>query len=167
MPLRECQRLSCDDFTIWLLIYLSRFLLAQLYLDSLQDKMTVKEVKLALEQFKKQRQLAQGQDMKRGLLEKAYKQAMDRINNQRKGFRQLAMKILSWITCAKRQLTISELQHALAVETGCTELDMENFLDVRDMVTACAGLVTVDEESSVIRLVHYTTQEYFDRTQQE
>jgi ankyrin repeat protein len=32
------------------------------------------------------------------------------------------------------------------------------------MVSVCAGLVTVDEESNIIRLVHYTTQEYFERT---
>jgi ankyrin repeat protein len=29
----------------------------------------------------------------------------------------------------------------------------------------CAGLVTVDEETNIIRLVHYTTQEYFERMQ--
>lgn len=29
----------------------------------------------------------------------------------------------------------------------------------------CAGLVTVDEESNVVRLVHYATQDYFTRTQ--
>jgi hypothetical protein len=28
--------------------------------------------------------------------------------------------------------------------------------------SVCAGLVTVDEESNIIRLVHYTTQEYFE-----
>ena len=33
------------------------------------------------------------------------------------------------------------------------------------MISVCAGLVTIDEESSIIRLVHYTTQEYFERTQ--
>jgi ankyrin repeat protein len=33
------------------------------------------------------------------------------------------------------------------------------------MVSVCAGLVTVDKKSDVIRLVHYTTQEYFERTQ--
>jgi ankyrin repeat protein len=31
-------------------------------------------------------------------------------------------------------------------------------------VSVCAGLVVVDQESAVIRLVHYTTQEYFERT---
>jgi hypothetical protein len=33
---------------------------------------------------------------------------------------------------------------------------------VEDLVSVCAGLVVVDQESAVIRLVHYTTQEYFE-----
>src|SRR6185503_5211905 len=69
------------------------------------------------------------------------------------------------IICAKRPLTTSELQHALAVEVGEQELDIENLPQIEDMVSVCAGLVTVDKESSIIRLVHYTTQEYFERTQ--
>jgi len=32
------------------------------------------------------------------------------------------------------------------------------------MISVCAGLVTVTKESNIIRLVHYTTQEYFERT---
>src|SRR5947209_3497666 len=32
------------------------------------------------------------------------------------------------------------------------------------MVSVCAGLVTFDEESDVIRLVYYTMQEYCERT---
>ena len=31
-------------------------------------------------------------------------------------------------------------------------------------MSACAGLVTVDKESNIIRLVHYTIQQYFERT---
>lgn len=34
------------------------------------------------------------------------------------------------------------------------------------MVSICAGLVAVDEESGIIRLVHYTTQEYLKRIQE-
>lgn len=30
------------------------------------------------------------------------------------------------------------------------------------MVSVCAGLVVVDEESNIIHLVHYTTQDYFE-----
>jgi hypothetical protein len=77
---------------------------------------------------------------------------------------EIANDVLSWITCAKRPLTTSELRHALAVEIGESELDEENLPEIEDMVSVCAGLVTVDEESDVIRLVHYTTQEYFERT---
>jgi hypothetical protein len=65
----------------------------------------------------------------------------------------------------KRPLTTLELQYALAVEMGTSELDEDNCPQVEDMVSVCAGLVTVDEESGIIRLVHYTTQEYFERTQ--
>ena len=35
--------------------------------------------------------------------------------------------------------------------------------DVEDVISVCAGLVAVDEESKIIRLVHYTTQEFFER----
>ena len=90
---------------------------------------------------------------------------MERINGQKPGFKKLATDVLSWITCAKRPLNTSELQHALAVKVGKPELDQEDFPQISEMVSVCAGLVTVDEESNIIRLVHYTTQEYFERTQ--
>jgi ankyrin repeat protein len=61
---------------------------------------------------------------------------------------------------------MSELQHALAIELGETSLDEDNLPQIEDMVSVCAGLVTVDEESEIIRLVHYTTQEYFERTKE-
>lgn len=90
---------------------------------------------------------------------------MKRIDEQVGDQKCLARKILSWIICASRPLIKSELQHALAVEPGALELDPDNI--PRVMVEVCAGLVTVDEESSVIRLVHYTAQEYFGRTREE
>jgi hypothetical protein len=43
-------------------------------------------------------------------------------------------------------------------------VDPDNVLTWRDLVSVCAGLVAVDRESDVIRLVHYTTQEYLERT---
>jgi len=92
---------------------------------------------------------------------------MERINGQKAGFKLLAKKVLSWITCAKRPLSTSELQHALAVEVSEPELDEENLPQIEDIVSVCAGLVTVDEKSHTIRLVHYTTQEYFERTQKQ
>ena len=90
---------------------------------------------------------------------------MDRINGQTADQKELAKQVLSWITCAKRPLTTSELRYALAVEIGKPELDEDNLPDIEDIVSVCAGLVTVDEVSNIIRLVHHTTQEYFVRTQ--
>jgi len=90
---------------------------------------------------------------------------MGRVEGQVQDQEELAKQVLSWITCAKRPLTILELQHALAIEISDSELDEENLPQVEDMVSVCAGLVTIDEESGIIRLVHYTTQEYFERTQ--
>src|SRR5277367_3953063 len=94
----------------------------------------------------------------------AYEEAMERVEGQITNSRDLAKQVLSWITCANRPLTTSELRHALGVEIGESELDEENLPEVENIVSVCAGLVTVDEESDIIRLVHYTTQEYFERT---
>ncbi|KAH7151404.1 ankyrin repeat-containing domain protein [Fusarium sp. MPI-SDFR-AT-0072] len=120
---------------------------------------------IAMETFRKQGQ-GLGEDHKDQVLAHAYEQAMERINGQMPGMKTLAMRVLLWITCAKRQLTTSELQHALATKTGKSELDHGDLIHIRDMVSVCAGLVTVDEESGIIRLVHYTTQEYLKRTQE-
>jgi len=102
-----------------------------------------------------------------GAYDQAYKDAMERISSQIKDQEELAKQVLSWITCAKRPLTTSELQHALAVEIGEPQLDKDNIPEVEDIVSVCGGLVTIDEESEIIRLVHYTTQEYFERTQKQ
>ncbi|KAH7231610.1 nucleoside phosphorylase domain-containing protein [Fusarium redolens] len=134
------------------------FLLAQIYLGSLDDKQTPKAIKTALKQFEKQSP-GSDEDREPDVLAQAYTQAMGRINDHKPGLQNLAKKVLSWITWAKRPLTTSELQHALAVEAGKSELDEDNIPQIEDLVSVCAGLVTVDKESGIIRLVHYTTQE--------
>jgi ankyrin repeat protein/Cdc6-like AAA superfamily ATPase len=148
------------------MLTICRFLLAQVYLSLLDDKLTLNEIRNAMEAFPKHSQ-GVGEDQKVQVLADAYKQAMERINRQKPRLKKLAMEVLSWITCAKRQLTTSELRHALATNTGKSELDYGDLVDIRDMVSVCAGLVTVDEESSIIRLVHYTTQQYLEQTQKQ
>jgi len=92
---------------------------------------------------------------------------MERIEGQLSDQEELAKDALSWITCAKRPLTTLQLQHALAVRVGQAEFDEGNKPDIEDIISVCAGLVAVDDESGIIRLVHYTTQEYFERTQKK
>jgi hypothetical protein len=62
-------------------------------------------------------------------------------------------------------LTTAELQHAIAVEPSKYEFNKKRQPDIEDIVSVCARLVTVDKESNIIRLVYYTTQQYFKRTQ--
>lgn len=90
---------------------------------------------------------------------------MHRIEGQIADQKELAKDVLMWIICTRRPLNTSELRTALAVEVGENEFDEDNLPEIEDMVSVCAGLVIVDEESNIIRLVHYTTQEYFERTQ--
>jgi len=133
---------------------LFRFLLAQLHLRSLTGKRSPKAMKTAL------RELPAGSEV----YDHAYKEAMERIEGQNADSERLAKDVLSWITCAKNPFTTLELRHALAVEISASELDENNLPEIEDMVSVCAGLVTVDKESDIIRLIHYTTQEYFQRT---
>jgi hypothetical protein len=135
-------------------------------LDSLEDKMTSKEVKQALEHFKEQ-QPGSGNlhNEIEELLSRAYQQATERIFKQRSGFRRLATYASSWIVCSYRPLTALELQHALATDDISQELDIKNIPDIGDILSVCLGLLTLDQESSTVRLVHYSAQEYFTRTQ--
>lgn len=94
----------------------------------------------------------------------AYDDAMDRIKGQISDQQDLAFRALSWIAFAKRPLTTLEFRHALGIELNETEFDEDNIPELEDVVSACCGLVTVDEKTKNIRLVHYTTQEYFERT---
>ena len=131
----------------------------------LEDKTTITEMKSAVQDLRRLAMRVDGNE-KAKILDGAYAQAMDRINCQLQGFRKLALAVLSWIICAKRSLTTFELQEALAVEGGKSKLDRENIPRLDIMISVCAGLVTIDEQSHTIRLVHYTAQEYFRHTQQ-
>lgn len=129
------------------------FLLAQLHLDSLTDKTSLKAIKRSLQALPK------GSDA----LDIAYEQSMQRIDAQKPGFRDLAKRAIGWITYACRLLYVPELCHALAIEFGASEFDEENLDDIEQILSVCCGLVTIDPETEAVRLVHYTTQEYFER----
>jgi hypothetical protein len=130
-----------------------RFLLAVLHVDSLLGQRSIQKVKATLRTFKKGAQS----------LERAYSDAIERIESQLAGETSLAKQALSWITYARRLLKTQELCHALAIQSGEKALDPDAVYDIDDIVSVCAGLVTVDDESNIVRPVHYTTQEYFEQ----
>jgi len=50
--------------------------------------------------------------------------------------------------------------HALAVEIGSTDFNLDNVPSIRTVLNCCQGLVVVDKEGSIVRLVHFTLREY-------
>ncbi|KAJ7117097.1 hypothetical protein C8R44DRAFT_708389 [Mycena epipterygia] len=130
------------------------FLLAKLHIDSLTTKNTIKAVREALHQLPTD-------------LCHTYDEAMDRIDHQGNDDKQLAHLTLTWVLNTKRPLAVGELQEALAIEPDATDLDPDNLLDISTILSVCAGLVIVDETASIVRLIHYTAQEYLDSIQSQ
>jgi hypothetical protein len=128
-------------------------------MDGLVAKRTLKQVRAGL------LQLSHGshQNTFFGL----YDEAIKRIRSQTGSDSALAVTILGWISTTRRTLTEIELRHALAVEDGSSELDEENMLEVDDLVSVCAGLVAVDTNSGIVKLVHYTLADYLQQHRSE
>ena len=137
-----------EELTNWL-----RFLLAQLHMDSLASKNTTKAVRKALETMPT-------------TLDATYEEAVSRIGDQTEEDKDLALRVLAWVSYAFRRLTVKELRQALAVEPEESELDDENMPDQDTLLSVCAGLVASDHASGVIRLVHFTAQDWFIRHRQ-
>jgi hypothetical protein len=133
---------------------ITRFLLAKLHLESLAAKPTIKAIRDTLKHLPK------------GLSD-TYDIVMLRIDGQSEEDRKVAHSALTWVANAKRPLTIEELRTALAIEPDARQLDKDNLMDIAIILAACAGLVIIDKRYSIVRLVHYTTQEYLDKIQAE
>ena len=89
---------------------------------------------------------------------------MSRILAQHPDYVALARKVLYWVFYAVRPLTVKEIQHALAVQPEDSSIDEDNIVDEELLVSVCTGIITIQKESGVIGLVHYTAQQYFERT---
>ncbi len=130
----------CSDFT-------SRFLLAVLQIHAVLDSVSAGEMEEALDT------MPQG-------LDDAFEETLQRIQVQPENRKTMAMNTLMWISHAKRPLLIGELVDVLAIKSSERSLNKRNRPSQRLVLECCFGLVTLDEESSVIRLVHYSVQEY-------
>ena len=106
------------------------------------------------------------EEMRQGSgLSDAYTATLTRLKAQ-KGYKSvLGLKVLMWVLYSERPLRAEELCHALGVEIGSADLDPENIPSLQTLLSSCLGLVTVEATSSVVRLVHFTLQEYLLRDQ--
>ncbi len=132
------------------LTHCQRFLLAKLHMDSLTKQPHRKALRLTLESLPTE-------------LNNTYDEALSRIASQERADIKVAHRVLGWVTHANRPLTLKELQHALSVEPGQNDLDQETLIDEDILISVCLGLVSIDQSSGELRLIHYTAQKYFER----
>ena len=147
---KTCAR-SSDLIDIGVTLIVLRFLLARLHVESLASAaaLSIKHVRKKLQTLPT-------------TLVGTYDEAMQRIEIQEPDHRALALKTLAWVSYAFRSLSLGELQHALAIEPGQTDLDEELLMDSQSITALCAGLVIVDQATNAVNLVHYTTKNYFE-----
>ncbi|KAL4884869.1 hypothetical protein BJY04DRAFT_214751 [Aspergillus karnatakaensis] len=126
------------------------FLHAQFHVNFLATKHNVRDLKEGLENL----------PTTSGAI---YEQAMERIRGQNSDTLALALRTLCWIVGAVKPLSIVQVQHALAVREGDTDIHPDGLTSPSYLLSICAGLITVDQETSIMRLVHYTAKEYFER----
>ncbi|RAQ58986.1 hypothetical protein COH20_006750 [Aspergillus flavus] len=129
------------------------FLLAKLHLESLSTKINRKAVRLALRTLPT-------------TLDDTYSEALQRIYDQPVDIAELAELVLLWLVCAPQRLTVMQLQHLYATLglLGEEALEDDDLPDGDILTAACGGLITVDTESRVIHVIHYTVQQYLERT---
>lgn len=98
-------------------------------------------------------------------LNDALDSTLSRIRDQPDGRRRIGLNTLMWISHAKRPLLVIELSEALAIRLGDNLLNRDSQPSQGIIVDCCMGLVTVDEETSEVRLVHFSVQEYLHANQ--
>jgi len=95
-------------------------------------------------------------------LRDAYAATLSRVKAQHSSRSRLGMQVLMWVSHSQRSLSANELCHALGVEAGSTDLNIQNIPSIKTLLACTLGLVTVEKSwySSTVRPVHYTLQEY-------
>jgi hypothetical protein len=93
----------------------------------------------------------------------AYRKTMERIESQEPESKAYGTNSLMIVSCSRRPLSSEELLWALAIEPDGNDVSEEDVQDIEDVVSVCAGLLTVDNENKLVRLVHKSAQEYLTR----
>ena len=72
----------------------------------------------------------------------------------------IARQIFQWMAIAKRPMTLSELQEAIAIEPYTPHSKPERIMnDMYRVISWCEGLVTLDEQNNEIQFTHPSVRE--------
>ena len=131
------------------LIDIFRFRLASLNIEAILRESTI---------YRRRERLSK---MTAGLgLEDVYGTTIERVKAQDGDKSRLGMAALMWVIHAERPLRVEELCHALGVELGSKDFNPGNVPSASTLMGCCQGLITVDKETSSVRLIHHTVKEY-------
>ncbi|TVY44584.1 Ankyrin [Lachnellula occidentalis] len=141
----------------------NKFLLAKLYMKSITNKVTKKEIMGALKKLKgSQYDISDRIDIlyDKDLDTRIRKQDPDKVDR--------AIKLLSIVYFARRNLTLDELSQVWAAEVADpedTDYDKYGKIETDDILNSTGGFITVGREDTVVRLDDRTLREYFDKKQ--
>ena len=127
----------------------SSFLVAELYIECLKRELRKSDIYDALDKLPDS-------------LVELYKQILNQIANDNQKGKNLAHEILSRIFCARRDLSIEELQYVLAVGSDVTRIDEDSLYSQADILATTRGLVTIFNHQDAVRLCHDTLHEYLN-----
>jgi hypothetical protein len=98
-------------------------------------------------------------------LDDAYQATIDRIHRQGTAKSNQGMEVLKWTYLTLAPLSIIELRHALgAVNSPNREyLDVDDLPFEKSLLDCCYGLVVIDKETSSVRLVHKSLQDFLQQ----
>jgi hypothetical protein len=100
-------------------------------------------------------------------LDDAFQVTIDRISSQSLTKANQGMEILKWtfLTKKKKRLNVTELRNALAASASSSDsLDILKDLPYeKSLIDCCCGLVVIDNETSSIRLVHKSLQDFLKK----
>ncbi|KAH6916284.1 hypothetical protein BKA70DRAFT_1179752, partial [Coprinopsis sp. MPI-PUGE-AT-0042] len=122
------------------------FLHASLQLDALCECFSAQDVRETLKVFPSH-------------IEDVYRRTWARISNEGRKHASLAKAVLVWVLNASRPMTISELERAVATSPDAHKFEASRVVPGSTLISLCGGLVTVEEESKLVRLVHYTARD--------
>ncbi|KAH6888998.1 hypothetical protein BKA70DRAFT_883488 [Coprinopsis sp. MPI-PUGE-AT-0042] len=122
------------------------FLHASLQLDALSECLSPQDVSDTLKAFPSS-------------IEDVYRHTWVRISNQSRKYASLAKAVLVWVLNASRSMTMEELERAVATSPVNHKFEAGRLVPGTTLLSLCGGLIAVEEESGLVRLIHYTAKE--------
>jgi hypothetical protein len=68
---------------------------------------------------------------------------------------------MKWVMFARRPLSSAEMEHAVSIDIGSGDIDVEDLISADNLAALCAGLVVIDQYDT-FRFAHQTVSEYLN-----